>query len=350
LITLVLVAVLGAGFYMGWSMGANDAGNAVGPSVGSKMLTMRRAMLLMALFAILGAMLEGHYVTKTVGRGIVLFENENAAAVTGLAGATPTPFTFVPWAAFAAVFSAASWILIATYLGLPVSTSHSIVGGVIGAGFALMFLNPAALGAAGATVDFTRFIRIVISWGVAPIGAIMFAHLTFHAVSRPLRRIKNIALINRVYSVMTIITASYVAYAFGANDLGNAVGVVMAVNPNLDIMMLALFGGVAIACGAIMYSRKVIETIGKRITVLSPATAFAAQFGAALTVHIFTWLAIPVSTSHAAVGGVIGAGLVRGTSAVSGRKVGLISFAWVLTPLVVMGLSFAMSWALMGLS
>jgi len=364
-IELVLVATLAAGFYMGWGMGANDAANSMGTSVGSRILTVRRAILLLALFAILGSVLQGHHVTKTVGRGIVFFENkdfdnENIAMAWGQAenilpenitlppGAKITPFTFVPWAAFASIFAAACWVLVATRLGLPVSTSHSIVGGVMGAGFALVTLAPPALAASGVTIGFTKFFQIALSWILAPLGAIAFAYLTFHATSRSLGRVKDIARLNMIYFIMVVATASYMAYSFGANDVGNAIGAIQAANPGLSMQMVALFGGVAIVCGAIMYSHKVIDTIGKRITVLAPATAFAAQFGAALTVHIFTMFGIPVSTSHAAVGGVIGAGLVKGTSAVSGRKVRWISLAWVLTPLVVMGISFGLTWLLVG--
>jgi PiT family inorganic phosphate transporter len=354
LITIVLVATLAAAFYMGWAMGGNDAANSMGTSVGARILTLRRAIIILALFAILGAVLEGHHVMKTVGKGIVLFENENAAWAEadnfGIpAGVEPTPFAFTPWAAFASVFAAAVWVMVATRLGLPVSTSHSIVGGVMGAGFALMFLNAPAFAAAGVTISFTKFSHIALSWVLTPFGAIAFAYLAYRISSRLLRRVKNIALLNTIYSIMVVATASYVAYSFGANDVGNAAGAVLAANPTFSMQMIALFAGVAIVCGAITYSRRVIDTIGKRITILAPATAFAALFGAALTVHIFTQFGIPVSTSHAAVGGVIGAGLVGGVSAVSGRKVGWISLAWVITPLVAMAISFGLVVLLVGM-
>jgi PiT family inorganic phosphate transporter len=349
----VLIAILAAAFYMGWAMGGNDAANSMGASVGARILTLRRAITILALFVILGAVLEGHHVMHTVGKGIILFENENAAQVQadnlGIpTDVEPTPFAFVPWAAFASVFAAAIWVMVATRLGLPVSTSHSIVGGVMGAGFALMFLNAPPLAAAGVTISFTKFSQIVLSWVLTPFAAIAFAYLAYFISDRPLRRVKNIALLNTIYSIMVIATASYVAYSFGANDVGNAAGAVLAANPTFNMQMLALFAGVAIVCGAVTYSRRVIDTIGKRITVLAPPMAFAALFGAALTVHIFTQFGIPVSTSHAAVGGVIGVGLVRGISAVSGRKVRWISLAWVLTPLVAMAISFGLVVLLVG--
>ena len=323
-------------------MGANDAANCVGTSVGSRILSMRRAMFLLAFFVILGAALEGHRVMTTVGRGIVLFEN--AALQIG-----DTPFTFVPWAAFASILAAAIWVTAATYFALPVSCSHSIVGGVMGAGFALMLLDSPALATAGVAVDFTKSFQIVLSWLLTPLAAMAFAYLTFHIARRCLRRVKSVTLLNTIYSVMVVAVGSYMTYSFGANDVGSVAGAVLAANPGFDTRMLALFAGVAITSGAITYGHKVINTIGKRITALAPATAFAAQLGAALTVHIFIQFGIPVSTSHAVVGGVIGTGLVKGTSAVSRRGIKWIPLIWVLTPLVVVGISFVLTMLLMGM-
>ena len=349
----VLLAILGAAFFMGWGMGANDAANSMATSVGARILTLRRAILLLTIFVIAGAVLQGGYVMHTVGEKIVLFENENAgiALAENMAlppGVRPTPFMMVPIAALGAILAAAIWVVVATRLGLPISTSHSIVGAVMGAGLALIFIGPPALAGAGAQIEHTKLVHIVLSWIITPFGAIAFAYLTHHIFNRPLRRVRNIALLNTIYAILVIVTASFMAYSFGANDVGNAAGVVAAIRPEADKQLLGLFGGVAIACGAILYSRRVIDTIGRRITVLAPPTAFAAQFGAALTVYIFTVLALPVSTSHAAVGGVIGAGLVRGASAVSGRKVGWISLAWVFTPLITMALSFGLATLFMG--
>jgi PiT family inorganic phosphate transporter len=351
LIELVLLAVLGGAFFMGWGMGANDAANSMATSVGARILTMRRAILILIIFAMAGAVLQGGYVTRTIGKDIVFFENEHAVPVENMGlsqNVTPTPFMMFPLAALATILTAAIGVTVATRFGLPVSASHSIVGAVMGAGFALVFVNPPAVAGAGVQIGFNRLTHIALSWIITPFAAITFAFLIYHIFNRLMRPVKNIAQLNTIYRILVIMTACFMAYSFGANNVGNAAGVVVAINPGFDKQLLGLFVGVAIACGAILYSQRVIDTVGKRITVLMPSTAFAAQFGAALTVYIFTLLAMPVSTSHAVVGGVIGAGLVRGVSAVSGRKIGWITLAGVSTPFITMAMSFGLAVLLMG--
>ncbi len=288
---------------------------------------------------------------KTIGKGIVLFENENAVSLENLnlpAGASPTPFTYVPVGALAAILAAALWVASATRLGLPVSTSHSIVGGVLGSGLALVFFSPPALSGPGVQLSYAKLAQIVLSWILTVPSAIFFAFLIYHVSSVFLHRVRDVVELNKLYGILTILTACFVAYSFGANDVGNAVGAVGAANPGFDMGLLKIFGGAAIACGAIMFSHRVIETLGKHITVLAPPTAFAAQAGTAVTVYILTMFGMPVSTSHSAVGGVIGAGLVGGVSTVRGKKIGIISLAWVLTPLVPIAIAFGLTWLLMG--
>jgi len=347
LITIVLLAMLAAAFFASWNVGSHDAANSMGTSVGSRIITIRRAVFLLSIFVVLGAVLQGNYIMDTISRGIVKFENENAAAQLaeniGLpAGVAPTPFSLLPWAAVAATLSASIWVLLCTYLGLPVSTGHSLVASLVGAGLAISMLGSPAIATAGVSVNTAKFTQILISWVITPLGAIGFAFLFYRITNRMLRRVRSVTSFNTIYSTLTIATACYMAYAFGANDVSHGVGVVLAVAPSLNVSLLALFGAVAMICGAVMYSSRMIETIGKKFTILSPSTAFAAQFGAAMTVLIFAWLGMPVSSSHAIVGGVIGAGLVRGTSTVSGKKIGRTSLAWVLTPFVTMGISFAL--------
>jgi PiT family inorganic phosphate transporter len=353
MITLILLIILAVGFFCGWNIGSHDAANSMGTSVGSRILTVRRAVFLLALFVVLGAVLEGHYVMGTLSKGIVHFDNENAAIVLAenmniSTSATPTPFTIVPIAAVIATLAASIWILMCTYFGLPASTGHSLVGAITGAGLAIGMFGSAAIATAGVSVNASKFIQILISWVMTPLGAIGFAFLFYHVASRTLKRVKNISTLNRMYSIMTIATACYMAYTFGANDVSHGVGLVLAADPVLNIPLLALFGAVAMICGAAMYSSRMIETIGKKITVLAPVTAFSAQLGAAMTVHLFVWLSMPVSTSHAVVGGVIGAGLVKG-SLVAGRKLGRIPLVWALTPFVTMAISFAFTAVFMGL-
>ena len=334
MIELVTLAALLAGFYVAWNIGSNDTANAMGTAVGARVLSYRRAVTMVVLFVILGAVLQGRAVMETIGKGIV------------------TPATWAragdgaPEAAVAALVCAGLWVTIATTLKLPVSTSQSIVGAVMGAGIAITFMRPDV----GAVVHYEKLGGIGICWVLTPIVAAALAFMLYHAFDRPLRRVKDVVTLNRIFTALIIITGCYSAYAIGANDVGNATGALYAITGGGEVAagrVLLLFGGVALAVGSFTYSRRVMETVGSGITPLGPMTAFVALFGAALTVHFFTFMGIPVSTSQAIVGGVVGAGLVKGIAAVSRRKLGEIVGAWALTPTTTCFLSFCLASLLM---
>lgn len=341
LISLILVAVLVAGFYVGWNIGSNDAANAMGTAVGGRVLIYRRAIAIMVLFVILGAVLEGGKVMKTVGEGIVL-------APSGVGYENPLTVAGDGIFAVVALVSAGLWVTLATTLRLPVSTSQSIVGAVMGAGLLISFLEP---GGVGAVVQFGILGSIGLCWILTPIGAAIFAFIIYKLFTPLLRRIKDVAKLNRIFSLLVIMAGAFAAYALGANDVGNATGMVHAVaggESSLTPQLIGLFGGVALAIGALTYSWRVMQTVGTGITRLDAITACAAQLGAAITVWTFTQFGIPVSTSQAIVGGVAGAGLVKGIAAVSRRKLGEIGVAWLLTPTVAAGLTFLLGWLAIG--
>lgn len=336
MISYVLLAALAVGFYVGWNVGANDAANAMGVSVGGRIISYRQAVIIMILFVLLGAVLEGWKVMETVGSGIVISPQ-------GV-----NPLTEIPQIAVIGLFSAGLWVTIATTLKLPVSTSQSIVGSVVGAGLLLSFVNPSA--APATSVNLTVLEEIGLAWVLTPIGAAMFAYIIYRVVGSGFRRIGGAATLNRVLRMAVIFASAFAAYSIGANTVGNATGLIYAVVGEgaesfvWDPQLIGLFGGVALSVGAITYSRRVMRTVGREITGLSAITAFAAQFGAALTVWIFARMGVPVSSSQAIVGGVAGVGLVKGTASVSKRKLGEIVLAWVLTPTVAAILTFGMGW------
>ena len=343
MIDVVIVALIAVAFYMGWNIGANDTANCMGTVVGGGILSHRRAIMLFTLFATLGCVTFGYLVMKTVGADIVVAP----------AGA-PLAFSRLPVAAIAALVGAGLWVTIATFLKLPVSTSHSIVGGVIGAGILILYvISPPEL--AGYSLSLSTLQKIMISWILTPVAALLFAFVFYHVFRLSLRGVKDILKLNRIYAALAIITGTILAFSLGANDVGNATGAVYAVFGKGGVELglqriLALFGGVALSIGAITYSKKVIETVGSDITGLGPATAFVGQLGAAVTVMIFTLLSIPVSTSHAIVGAVIGVGLVRGMKAVKGGVVKKIVAAWVLTPFIAALISLTIGFVLMGVT
>ncbi|TKJ26343.1 MAG: anion permease [Hadesarchaea archaeon B3_Hades] len=338
MIELIAIVALLAGFYVAWNIGANDSANCVGTAVGGRILSYRRAIAIVILFVLLGAVLEGWKNMKTVGEDIIIVSDGT------------NPLSEVPRAAIAALLAAGIWVTTATTLRLPVSTSQSMVGAVIGAGLLLSYAQPDI----GASVQFGTLGIIAISWLLNPMFAAILAFILLKAFTPPLRRIKNIVLLNQVLMILIIVASASTAYALGANDIGTSTGVVYAFfggdGPDFRLMLLiGLFGGVALAVGVVTYSRRVMHTVGTGITRLDALTAFAAQMGAAITVWSFVQFHIPVSTTQAIIGAVAGAGLVKGAAAVSGRKLGHIGIAWVLTPAVACALSFLLGWLFLGL-
>jgi PiT family inorganic phosphate transporter len=287
---------------VGWNIGANDTANCIGTSVGCGLISFKKAAILIAIFALLGALLQGHHVMQTIGKGIVKEELN-------------------PVAVLVALICSGLFVFIATYFKIPTSTSQAIVGGVVGIGLSV-----------GAKVDFSRFIVIIESWFVCPLLVIALSGVLTLFLGIILRKIRRGSILfQHALGWMAILSGCYVAFSMGANNAGNAVGPIA----NLGIVhpfILLFIGGVSIAMGAITYGKKVADTVGKAIVPLDIPGAFSAQVSAALGMHLFSILGIPVSTSSAVVGAVIGVGLVRGVRAVSRKTILIILAGWVLTP------------------
>ena len=326
---ILLVAVLlVAAFYVGWNIGANDAANCIGTTIGAQIVSYRTAAVLMSVFVILGGTLQGHHVMKTVGKGIVITE----AAVYEEHNATPVPDEFralfpderLPdLAILVALLSAGFFVTLATFTSTPVSTSQAIVGGVAGVG----------IGIVGAQASFFKLavlLKILGAWVISPILTMILAFVSYLLLGRLLRNTRMI-LWSNVLGIAVLISAAYVSYSLGANDVGNAIGPLLNRFPDKGPQLAAL-GGIAMATGALTYGHRVTDTVGKSITPLDYAGALAAQLSAAIGVHVFSMLGIPVSTSQAIVGGVIGVGLTKGVRAVSTQKIATIFVGWVLTP------------------
>jgi len=340
MIDYILLLALVVGFYVGWNTGSNDAANAMGVPVGGGMISHRKAVTIMILFVLLGAVLESWRVMETVGHGIVV----------GPEGVNP--LVEIPEIAVVALFSAGVWVSVATTLKLPISTTESIIGSVIGAGLLLSYLKPAA--APETTLELGVIGEIGLAWVLNPFGAAFFAFITYHIAKGGLRSIGSATTLNRILKSLVIATGAFTAYSIGTNTVGNATALLTVVvgGSGQEVFwtprLIGLFGGIALSVGVITYSWRVMETVGRGITRLDATTGFAAQLGAASTIWIFTQFGIPVSSSQAIVGGVAGAGLVKGTAAVSKGKLGKIAIAWVLTPTAAAGLTFLIGWFIWG--
>ena len=326
---LIAIILTIAGFYVGWNIGANDAANCIGTTVGARIITFRRAAILMAFFVILGGVLQGHHVMKTIGKGIVVTDSTTYVK---LNDASP-PQEFEDYfpdeklpdlAIFVALISAGLFVTLATFFSLPVSTSQSIVGGVAGAGLGIVGLQASYF-------KLKVLAKIFACWVISPILTMILAFGIYMALGYALKGTKATYVWNRVLAILVVATACYVAYSLGANDVGNAIGPLLNKFPDKGIY-LSLLGGVAMGVGALTYGRKVTNTVGKSITPLDLPAAFSAQFAAAVGVHLFSVLGIPVSTSQAIVGAVIGVGLTKGVRAVSRQRITTIAVGWIVAP------------------
>jgi len=291
-----------AGSYVGWNIGANDTANCIGPTVGCGLMSFKNAVLIVAAFTILGGVLQGHHVMKTIAKGIV-----------------STEFSFTAIAV--ALICSGFFVTLATFFGIPTSTSQSIVGGVVGIGLAM-----------GADVNYPMFFTIAGSWVVCPLLIMTLSFALSHLLSFALRRIKvGAMLVQNTLGWLAIISACYVAYSLGANHAGTAMGPIAnlgIINPTI----LLCIGGISIAFGAATYSKKVTDTVGKGITPLDIPGAFVTQVSSAFGIHLFSIFGIPVSTSTAIVGAIVGVGLVRGAKSISKKTLLTIIIGWVLTP------------------
>ena len=365
-IFIVAAAVLGG--YMALNIGANDVANNVGPAVGANAMTMTTALIIAAIFESAGALLAGGDVVSTISKGII-----DPAAVASAE-------IFV-WAMMAALVSSALWVNLATWVGAPVSTTHSVVGGVMGAGIA----------AAGfSAVNWATMSKIAASWVISPVlgGVIAALFLWFikhniiyrkdkiaaarrwvpvliaimagafatylstkglkkiikidlqtailiglvaagllYAITKPLIRKQSEGMENRnqslrkLFSIPLIFSAALLSFAHGANDVANAVGPLAAIVHTVEagdvatkvsipfwVMIIGAFG---ISFGLLLFGPKLIKMVGEQITKLNPMRAYCVALAAAITVIIASWLGLPVSSTHIAVGGVFGVGFFR---------------------------------------
>lgn len=286
------------GIFLGWSLGANDAANTFGSAVASKMLRFWTAAVLASVFVLLGAVLEGQAGIDTL-QGLTQLSLKQATVTSVAAALTVTLMTFV---------------------GLPVSTSQAVVGAILGIGF----LNR--------QLDLTGLSKVVVCWIGTPVGGLIIAVIGYKLISVVFNRL-NIDLFQTdiLIRIFLIVAGSYAAYALGANNVANVTAVFVGAG-HINVFSATLIGGLSIALGILTFSRPVMETVGKRLVRLDPFSALIVVLAEAITVHFFTFVGVPVSTSQAVIGAVLGVGIVKGINTVSRRMLTNIFFGWFLTP------------------
>jgi len=392
--TFLLIFAVAACIYMACNIGANDVANAMGTSVGSGSLTFKQAIIVAAFAEFAGAYLVGGHVSDTIRKGML----------------DPTIFSDVPfhlvYGMIAALVAAALWLNIASYLGWPVSTTHSIVGAVVGFGVMAGGMD---------AINWSKVWSVVMSWIVSPIMGGLVAFLLFRfltnqvfkrrnpllyakrilpymvflvcvilanamfykglknlyldfsfleamlyaiiagmvgfLVSKPLAKKipdvprkdihKQLESTETIFKYLQITTAFYIAFAHGSNDVANAVGPLAAVVSILDSGTVAMkvavppwilaLGGACIVLGLLVWGRRVMETIGSKITEITPSRGFCATFAAATVVLICSKMGLPVSTTHTLVGSVIGVGLARGLPTLDLGIIKEIVMSWLAT-------------------
>lgn len=385
--TIVLLVGLAAAVYMAWNIGANDVANAMASAVGAKAITIKQAVIIAAILDVIGAAFIGTHVAQTIRKDIVHPEilGDPTVVMIGL---------------LSALLAAGLWVFFATWSYLPVSTTHSIIGAMLG--FGLIAGGPSV-------VNWWKTLQIIASWIISPFFSGILAYLVYKIIYRKILSKENMLVhavrlspffvgitffvmflslflktplgekvgfgtkeslmvaltiglslgilgqwfiktfitsgglkgVEEVFRWLQVLTACYVCLAHGANDVANAMGPFAGIyfiatrhTIGLEIAIpfhLLALGGVMIAFGILTWGYRVIETVGSRITTLTNTRGFSVDFGTATSVLLASKMGLPVSTTHAAVGAVIGVGLARGFEAVDFRVVWKILLYWVIT-------------------
>ncbi len=325
---VVTIFFLSSGLFLGWSLGANDAANVFGAAVSTKMVKFRSAAIICAIFVIAGSVMSGAGASDTLGK---------LGSVNALAGA------------FTVAFSAGFTVFLMTRMKLPVSTSQSIVGAIIGWN---LF--------SGFKTDYSTLTKIVTTWILSPVLAALFAIGFFFLIKRTIIRSKiHMIRLDSYTRTGLIIVGAFGSYSLGANNIANVMGVFVPVSPFKDLYILNIFslssvqqlffiGAIAIAIGVFTYSRRVMETVGSDIFKLSPIDAFVIVLSSSLVLFIFASHAlktllinaglpsfplVPVSSSQAIVGAVLGIAIAKGGKNINFGIIGKISIGWIATPL-----------------
>lgn len=286
------------GVFLGWSLGANDAANLFGSAVSSHMIRFWKAALLASLFVILGAVLEGGHGIETL-QGLSPMDLEMAVLTSVAAAVTVTGMTL---------------------FRLPVSTSQAVVGAIVGAGLLQHQLHLEGL------------VKVAVCWVGTPLAGILFAVLIYELLRWAYNRAPyNLFQMDQLVRIGLVIAGCYSAYALGSNNVANVTAVFVGAG-RLDVFAATLVGGLSIAFGILTFSRGVMETVGKNLVALDPYCALVVVLSGALAVHVYTWVGVPVSSSQAVVGAVLGIGILKGTQTIRVKTLFSILLAWFLTP------------------
>ena len=289
-----------SGVFLGWGLGSNDSANIFGTGVAANIIRYRTAIILISIFVLAGALLEGPKCFAMVGK----FSKLSATT------------------AFVAALAAGITVALMSYLSLPVSASQAIIGGLLGIGIIYGF------------ADFGKLYKVVICWVLTPISAMIVSIVLYKVLGFSFERvILDLRLQSFFLTGGLIVAGCYGAYALGANNVANVTGVYVG-SGLLTPLGASAIGGLSIAGGVLTYSWKVMRTIGMRIVPMDAYSAVVSTLSNAITIHIFTQVGVPVSASQAIVGAVVGVGIIKDVKTVSKRMLVEIGIGWISTPLL----------------
>lgn len=388
----LIILSIGAtiGFYMAWNIGANDVANSMATAVGARAITLKQAILFAGVLNVLGAVMVGGHVTSTISKGVVSpteFHGNEELLMVGM---------------MATLLSAGIWVTLATWKGMPISTTHSIVGSIIGFGLVSLGINGIHWDVLG---------KVVASWAVSPIlggilsyllfslivkrifntenpvwsavlvspflvGATFFiisasvmmktplgastvgsnivraimmsiiigtimGGIGFFIIMRKARTVSGYLGVEMIFRKLQILTSCFVAFSHGANDVANAIGPLATlfhvqqggtVDDSVSVpLYLLILGGFGIMIGIMTWGYRVIKTVAFKITKLTNTRGFSVDFGVATTVLLASKMGMPISTTHTAIGCVVGVGLARGLGGVNLKVIRNIVVSWLIT-------------------
>lgn len=294
------------------SIGSNDTSNALGICIGCRIIAFKRAVVLFGILVLMGIMLQGQKVMKTVGKDIVAVDIRLLSI---------------------SLLVSAVLIIVSNWKKLPVSTHQVIIGSLTGSGAAL-----------GADVNYGSLLKIILSWAISPLVAFLVSLMLYRLMEVTLSKLPFLQ-IERIIKLLLIISGVIIAYTTGANELATILGPVIH-SGLIDQTRASLGGSFLVFVGAVLLSNRVIETIGKGITALDPYSGFAAQFGAGCCVFLFTFLGMPISTTYCIIGGITGVGILKGMGTIRISLLKKIAVSWVLAPTLAFLTCFAIIKAL----
>ncbi len=331
----MILFFLSGGLFLGWSLGANDAANIFGTAVGTKMVKFRTAAIVASIFIVLGAVISGAGASHTLGK---------LGAINAIGGA------------FVVALSAAFTVFWMTRLHLPVSTSQAVVGAIVGWNF---FSHT--------KTDYNSLLKIISTWVFSPILAALFAALLYVILKKLFQMWKLSIFRLDVYTrIALVLVGAFGAYALGANNIANVMGVFVPVSPFPEISIGNLFtissvqqlfflGAIAISIGVFTYSHKVMKTVGSGVVKLTPQSALVVVLAESLVLFLFASTSlrdflishnlpsiplVPVSSSQLVIGAVIGIGIIQGGRNIQFKTLGKIASGWVTTPLIAALITF----------